>query len=61
MHAFLATNTLSFPALDKTDVLALACIVLFSATVPALAAWLGRKLADFKKACDEFESNMRGW
>ena len=45
--------------LDLLDVAVLGLIVLFSATVvPRLAAWLFRKHAEFKKACDDFERNL---
>ena len=46
--------------LDLLDMAVLGLITLFSATVvPRLAAWLCRKHAEFKKACDEFERDLR--
>lgn len=46
--------------LDLLDMAVIGLIVLFSATVvPRLAALLGRKHAEFKKACDDFERSLR--
>ena len=48
--------------LDLLDITVIGLIVLFCAAVmPRLATWLHRRHVEFKKACDEFENNMRGW